>query len=186
MRQILFFILASIVITSCSGNQEDIKVEEAKVEDKVIDTFEERTNEIDKYTAILFADSLNFNTPAAEKLLAAYEDYIEHHSFEEISKEHQFKAGELAKALNKPHVAIRHFNDLLDRDPDHSTAPMALFYKAMIVGDMLQEHETAKIYYQEFIDKYPEHPFAESAKASIELQGKSLDEIVEGFEKKNS
>ena len=63
---------------------------------------------------------------------------------------------------------------------------MAVFYKAMIVGDMLGEHETAKLFYQEFIDKYPDHPFAESAKASIELQGKDLNDVIKEFEQKNA
>ena len=74
---------------------------------------------------------------------------------------------------------------MLERDPDHERAPLALFYKATIVGDMLNEDENAKMLYQEFIDKYPDHPLAESAKESIKLQGKSLDEIVKEFEKKN-
>jgi outer membrane protein assembly factor BamD (BamD/ComL family) len=56
----------------------------------------------------------------------------------------------------------------------------------MIIGDDLHEDELAKATYQEFLDKYPDHPFAESAKASIELQGKSLDDIVKGFEEQNS
>lgn len=186
MKKLFLLAGVSILTFGCGNNHEEIIVEETKTEEKVIDNIDERVNEIDKYTAILFSDSLNFNKPAAEKLLAAYEDYIKYHSFEAISMEYQFKAGELAKSLKKPHVAIKHFNDLMDRAPDHDRAPMALFYKAMIVGDDLGEHETAKIYYQEFLDKYPDHPFAESAKASIELQGKSLEEIVEGFEEKNS
>lgn len=187
MKKIFLIAGVSILTFSCGNNtNEEVFVEDQLEEDKVVDTMEERVSEIDKYTAILFADSLNFNKPAAENLLAAYEDYLEHDKFEAISFTYQFKAGELAKALKKPHVAIKHFNDLMDRDPDNDLAPMALFYKAMIVGDDLGEHETAKIYYQEFIDMYPDHPFAESAKASIDLQGKSLDEIVEGFEKKNS
>lgn len=186
MKRVFIIITAGILVLGCGNNTEEISVEENNTEDKVIDTMEERVSEIDKYTAILFADSLNFNKSAAENLLAAYEDYLDHDKFEAISFTYQFKAGELAKSLKKPHVAIKHFNDLMDRGPNNEHAPMALFYKAMIVGDDLGEHETAKIYYQEFIDKYPDHPFAESAKASIELQGKSLDEIVEGFEKKNS
>lgn len=186
MKKVFIVFTASLVLMGCGNDQAEIKVEEAQTEDKVVDTMEERVSEIDKYTAILFSDSLNFNKPAAEKLLAAYEDYLAHDKFEAISFTYQFKAGELAKALNKPHVAIKHFNDLMDRDPDNEHAPMALFYKAMIVGDDLGEHETAKIYYQEFVDKYPNHPFAESAKASIQLEGKDLDEIVKEFEKKNS
>ena len=185
MKRIIYFFALSIAIYSCSGNSSDIKVEKAEHKDTIADTFEERQAEIDKYTALLFADSLNFNKQHAEKLLHAYEEFIKYHSFEAVSKDYQFKAGELAKALNKPHVAIKHFNDLLERDPKHEKAPLALFYKAMIIGDMLHEDELAKATYQEFIDKYPDHPFVESAKESIKLQGKSLDEIVAGFEKQN-
>jgi tetratricopeptide (TPR) repeat protein len=185
MKNIIYIIGLASILFSCSGDPE-IKVESVEPEIDPIDTYEERVAEIQKHSAILFADSLNFNTEIAEKLLASYEDYIKFHSFESDSKDYQFKAGELAKALNKPHIAIKHFNDLIERDPDHEKAPLALFYKAMIIGDMLHEDELAKATYQEFIDKYPEHAFVESAKASIELQGKSLDEIVKEFEQKNN
>ena len=185
MKNILYIIIPSIILASCSSEPE-IKIEEAEVIADPIDTFEERVAEIDKHSTILFSDSLNFNSKSANDLLAAYEEYIKHHSFQANSLDYQFKAGELAKSLNKPHVAIKHFNDLIERKPDHEKAGLALFYKAMIIGDMLHEDELAKATYQEFIDTYPEHPFVESAKASIELQGKSLDEIVAGFEEKNS
>ena len=185
MKKLLYIIIPSIILASCSG-EPDIKVEQAKVIETNINTFEGRVAEIDKHTAILFSDSLNFNTKSANDLLAAYEAYIKHHSFQSDSKDIQFKAGELAKSLGKPHIAIKHFNDLMERDPNHEKSALALFYKAMIIGDDLHEDELAKTTYQEFIDKYPTHPFAESAKASIELQGKSLDEIVKGFEEQNS
>jgi TolA-binding protein len=186
MKKTIFILAISSLIISCSNNNSEIKVEDGIAKDTIVDTFEERVSQIDKYSALLYEDSLNFNPQLAGKLLSAYEEYIKFHSFESESKDYQFKAGELAKALNKPHVAIKHFNDLLERDPNHEKAPIALFYKAMIIGDMLGENELAKTTYQEFIDKYPDHPFVESAKASIELQGKSLDEIVAGFENKNS
>ncbi|MGB0887643.1 MAG: tetratricopeptide repeat protein [Vicingaceae bacterium] len=185
MKNLSYLIIPCVILASCSG-EPDIKIEEAKTVENKIDTHEERVAEIDKHTAILFSDSLNFNTKSANDLLAAYEDYIKHHSFESESKNIQFKAGELAKSLGKPHIAIRHFNGLLERDPNHEKAPMALFYKAMTIGDDLHQDDEAIRYYQEFIDKYPDHPFAESAKASINLQGKSLNDIVKEFEKKNS
>ena len=185
MKNFFYISILSIALYACGGNSE-ISIEDGEIKDTIADTFEERVAEIDNYTALLFEDSLNFKPEYAEKLLAAYEDYIKHHSFEDNSKDYQFKAGELAKSLNKPHVAIKHFNDLLARDPKHEKAPVALFYKAMIIGDMLHEDELAKTTYQEFIDTYPDHPFVESAKESIKLQGKSLEEIVAGFEKKNS
>ena len=175
------------VFVACSGSSDqDIVIEKnEEVKDTIVDTLEERIALIDNYSLILANDTTGVHREVAEKLLLAYEDFLRHHSFESISKEYQFRAGELAKAINKPHLAIKHLNGLLERDPDHERAPLALFYKATIVGDMLNEDENAKMYYQEFIDKYPDHPYAESAKESIKLQGKSLDEIVKEFEKKN-
>ena len=185
MKSIIYLSAFSILLFSCSGNS-DIKVEEGEVVIDPIDTFEERVAEIDKHSALLFSDSLNFKPELANNLLLAYEEYIKFHSFQADSKDYQFKAGELAKSLNKPHIAIKHFNDLMARDSVHEKVPLCLFYKAMIIGDMLHEDELAKTTYQEFIDKYPDHPFVESAKASIELQGQSLEDIVAGFEEKNS
>lgn len=184
MKKISFLIISISLLTACSSD--DIKVEKTPEKPNIIDTQAERKAEVDRLSAILFEDSLNFNQQNALNLLSAYEQYIQYHSFESDSKEIQFKAGELAKALNKPHVAIKHFNGLLERDPNHDKAPVALFYKAMIIGDMLHENELAIKTYKKFIEKYPEHPFVESAKQSIALQGKSLDEIIDGFEKKNS
>ena len=185
MRKVLSIIILSTLLSACSDS--DINVESAESEKpNIIDTFEERKADVDKYSALLYEDSLTFNQQYAINLLSAYEQYIKHHSFESDSKEMQFKAGELAKALNKPHVAIKHFNGLLERASGHEKAPVALFYKAMIIGDMLHENALAIKTYQEFIDKYPDHPFVESAKQSIKLQGKSLEEIVKEFEEKNS
>ena len=185
MRKIAAFILPVVLAVSCA-NEPDVKKIETEHIDNPIDSHEERVAAIEKHTALLFEDSLKFNTKSANDLLAAYEVYIKHHSFQSDSKTIQFKAGELAKSLGKPHKAIKHFNDLMERDPDHEKAPLALFYKAMIIGDDLHENDLAKATYQEFIEKYPNHPFVESAKASIEMQGKSLDEIVKEFEKKGN
>lgn len=189
IKKALIFISVALlgVFVACSGSSDqDIVIEKnEEVKDTIVDTIEERIALIDNYSLILANDTTGVHREVAEKLLLAYEDFLKHHSFEIISKEYQFRAGELAKAINKPHLAIKHLNGLLERDPDHERAPLALFYKATIVGDMLNEDENAKMLYQEFIDKYPDHPLAESAKESIKLQGKSLDEIVKEFEKKN-
>jgi TolA-binding protein len=185
MKKIFFILITGIAITSCS-NESDFKVESAKAIDNPIDTEQERLADIHKKRAILFSDSLSFNKEAALELLAAYEAYIKFDSFESESKDIQFSAGELAKALNKPHVAISHFNGLIERAPDHDKAGLAMFYKAMIIGDILHEDELAKKTYEEFIKNYPDHPFVESAKASIAHQGKTLEEVVKSFEKVNS
>jgi len=188
MKKIVYIFLA-LIIYSCSNGETQLTDETAQEEnstDNIIDTYEERVQDIEKYTALMYDDSMNFNKEVAENLLVAYDRFIQHESFYSEAKEYMFKSGELCRALNRPHEAIRYFNLLLDRDPKYKLAPPALFYKALVVGDMLHEDEHAKQLYQEFIDTYPDHPLVESAKASIELQGKDLNEIIKEFEKKNS
>ena len=189
MKKIFFIALISSIFTACTNNDGEIVVtKNTNPEVNIIDTEVERMAQIDKYSAILLNDKIDINSKKkyALELLASYDEYIEFHSFKTASFDIELKAGELAKNLDQPHVAIKYFNNLLERAPKSDQAAMALFYKAMVIGDMLHEDALAKKTYQEFVDKYPNHPFAESAKQSIKLQGKTLDEIVAGFEKGNS
>lgn len=187
MKNYIFLSVVIITLLGCSSN-EDKKVEitSTEVEGNDLTTFEGRLSEIEKYTKLIYDDSLNFNKDYAEKLLAAYDKFIAHDSYYTVSNEYMFKAGELCRALDRPYDAIKYFNILLDKDPKDKHAGPALFYKAMIIGDVLHDDELAKATYQEFIDNYPNHPLVEGAKASIKLQGKTLEEIVKGFEKQNS
>ena len=189
MKNIFLLSILSITIFSCGNDKQPqetvVDKKETVIVDDPIDTYEERVAEIDKYTAQMYDDSLNFNKEVAENLLIAYDRFIEKDDYYNIHKEYMFKAGELCRGLNRPHDAISYFNMLLDKDPDYKLAPEALFYKAATVGDMLKEHDEAKRLYQEFIDTYPKHPLVESAKGSLLIEGQNLEDVIKGFKKKN-
>mgnify|MGYP003646474621 FL=1 len=187
MKNIFLVLSFSLIIYSCGNKTEPTEaVDTVEVTLKnPIDTYEKRVSDIDKYTALMYDDSLNFNKEVAENLLDAYDRFIKKDDFYNIHKEYMFKAGELCRGLNRPYDAIRYFNMLLEKDPDYKLAPEALFYKASTVGDMLKEHNEAKRLYQEFIDTYPKHPLVESAKGSLLIEGQDLEDIIKGFKKKN-
>ncbi len=184
MKNLLFINVLILLFASCNNNNKNEIKKETNTEKEEIDTYEERVSDIEKYTKLIYDDSLNFNKEYAKNLVKAYDRFIKHDSYYNVSKEYMFKAGEICKALNRPQDAIMYFNMLLERDPNDKYAPPALFYKAMIIGDVFHEDALAKATYQEFIQKYPDHPLVESAKQSIELQGKSMEEIIDGFKKK--
>ena len=185
MKNIIILSFIVIAIFGCDSTDEaKVEVTQTEVEGNDLNTYEGRVNEIALYTKLIYDDSLVFNKENAEKLLNAYDKFITHDSYYNVSKEYMFKAGELSRALDKPNDAIKYFNMLLEKDPKDELAGSALFYKAMIIGDMLHDDELAKATYQEFIDNYPDHPLVESAKASIQLQGQTLEEIVKGFKEK--
>lgn len=188
MKKIVFISILSLFLWNCGNNSETTEPVIEKLNTPTLaeeDTYDKRVSDIDKYTAQMYDDSLNFNREVAENLLKAYDKFIEKDNFYNIHKEYMFKAGELCRGLNKPHEAIKYFNMLLEKDPEYKLAPEALFYKAATVGDMLKEHDEAKRLYQEFIDTYPKHPLVESAKGSILLEGQDLENVIKGFKKKN-
>ena len=186
MKKYIYLSFFVFAIYSC-GSNDDAKIKVTKpevIKGNDLNTYEGRVSEIEKYTKLIYDDSLNFNKDYAEKLLTVYDLFIAKDSYYNISKDYMFKAGEICKALDRPYDAIKYFNMLLEKDPKDKNAGAALFYKALIIGDVLHENELAKQTYQEFIDKYPNDPLVEGAKASIQLQGKTLDEIVKGFKEK--
>jgi TolA-binding protein len=56
-------------------------------------------------------------------------------------------------------------------------APNAMFMIGYIYANEMQDYESAREGYQKFIDTYPNHILATSAKWELDHLGKSLDEI---------
>lgn len=185
MKNLVYISLITFTLFSC-GEEKETKVEVTPevINGNDLNTYEGRVKEIELYTKLIYDDSLNFNKSYAENLLKAYDLFIRKDSYYNVSKEYMFNAGELCRALDRPLDAIKYFNMLLEKDPKHKLAGAALFYKAMIIGDVLHDNKLAIETYKEFIEKYPDHQLVESAKASIDLQGKSMEEIIKGFKEK--
>jgi TolA-binding protein len=87
--------------------------------------------------------------------------------------------------MSKPKQALQ----LLDRImKDYSSFPKladCLFLKAYIYENLLKDFEKAKSAYNEFLQKYPDHELAASAKAAIDNMGIPLDVLIRSFEEKN-
>ena len=187
MKNIFLISILSLFFLNCTNDNESsgvVTLEKEPIDTNIIDTYQERVDDINKYSKLYDGD-LNFNKEVAENLLIAYDRFIDKDDYYNIHKEYMFKAGEICRALNWPYDAIRYFNMLLEKDPDYKLAPEALFYKAATVGDMLNEHDEAKRLYQDFVDTYPDHPFVENAKGSIQIEGRDLKDVIKEFKEKN-
>ena len=64
-----------------------------------------------------------------------------------------------------------------------------MFLKAFTFDNDLKDYENARKYYEEFLAKYPNNEFAESAKFLLDNLGKSdeeLRQIIEQKQKENA
>ena len=98
------------------------------------------------------------------------------------SPEMLYKAGQIANSIRASEKSIALNRRLYERYPDHPRASRALFLMAFTYDNELKDFDTAGKLYQEFLDKYPEDDFAQSARFQLDNLGKSANEIIEGFQ----
>ncbi|WP_290663216.1 tetratricopeptide repeat protein [Ignavibacterium sp.] len=71
-----------------------------------------------------------------------------------------------------------YFRTLYDKYPEHPDAPKALFMSAFILANELNKYDEATKSYKLFLEKFPEHELAASAKQELEYIGLSPEEIL--------
>ena len=119
---------------------------------------------------------LNLNT---KELLKTYQDFAKFYPDDSLAPTYLFKAANLCLNINKPKQAIELFDELIKKYPSFKKVPDCLFIKAFIYDNSLKDYVHAKKFYEEFLAKYPQHPFADDAKNSIKYLGKSPEEILD-------
>ena len=74
--------------------------------------------------------------------------------------------------------AVDYFQKVYNQDPSKPEAPNALFMAAFIMANEMKDYSSAAKTYRTFLEKYPSHDLASSAKAELNYLGKSPEEIL--------
>lgn len=138
---------------------------------------------IKQLETILFEENSGvIDKKMAANMILAYTQFVNEFPKDQQSPIYLFKAADVSINVFHSQQTINLFNRMLSEYPHDTKAPQALFLKAFTFDNYLQEYDSAKIYYQEFLIKYPKHSFANDAEMSIKNLGKSPEEIVKGFQ----
>ncbi len=173
---IILVALMVAVIMACGGGASDSQEGISK---------EDRLESITSIEEELFADPASFNVGKAAALVKNYDMYATENPDDENAAEYLFKAGEMSASLNKGKEAVAFFDRVCNDYPDYERAAYALFMKGFTLENYVGDMGAAKTVYEDFIDKYPDHPMSESAKFSIQNLGKSPEDLIKEFEAKN-
>lgn len=123
----------------------------------------------------------------AKNYFAGLEKYIEKNPSDTSNiVKHLYKAGELAKAVGLYGYSIKLWGQIQREYPNSPKAGDALFMQAFTFENDLQDKESAKKYYTNFLNRFPNHPFADDAKQLLTLIDKSPEELIKEFEAKNA
>jgi len=118
----------------------------------------------------------------AANMILAYTKFVNEFPQDQQSPDYLFKAADVSINIFHSQQTIKLFNRVINEYPKDKRAAQSLFLKAFTFDNYMHEYDSAKIYYKEFLVKYPKHSFANDAEMSLENLGKSPEEIVKGFE----
>jgi len=160
-------LLLAVIIVSCGDNREKKQMRQG----------------ITDLETSLFADSLApVNRLKAQEMIQAYENFVNAYPEDSLSAEYLFKSSEIAMSLQMSGRAVEGFQRILDNYPDFDKYASCIFLQAFIYENQMQQYDTAKQLYQEFLNKYPSHDLAEDAMVSIQNMGNSLEELIKSWE----
>lgn len=127
-------------------------------------------------------DQFGINTAASFKYVDACEAFALSNPSHPQAPEYLFDAAEMAKLLKTNNKALAIYDWLIQKYPNYKKTPSALFIKAFILENELNNIDLAREAYQLFLEKYPDNDFADDAKFSLDNLGKSPDEVLKAIE----
>lgn len=167
MKKVLLYLFVALMMVSCNQVPSAEKVKELESQ--------------------LVNEDGTLNVEVGSELIDAYLCRAENNPQASTSPEEIFKALDISVNLNfaNPQKTIAIADILIDKYPDYSLTPMAMFLKGFVYENIIGDLQSAETVYHQFIDKYPDNPMVEDVKVTVENMGLSPEELIRKFESKN-
>lgn len=171
MKKLIFvsLILILIAFTACQ-NSTSLKEKIAKQEEQLY-------------------ESNSQNQPDKQLMNRLTENYIKYATEkpeDTLAPEYLFKAADISMNTGKSDLAQKQLDKILKNYPDYDKRAEVTFLKGYIYENYQGELSKAKTFYEAFLNKYPEHEFADDVQMSLKHLGKSPEELVKQFEKQSA
>lgn len=171
MKNLLFILTLSFFFTSCKNSGENAASSMAKIE------------EIESKMKALPAGT-KMDAKMIDEAITAYEAFAKGSPKNEKAPDYLMKAAELQKNQMKLKEAIAIYDNIMSQFPNSPKAPAAMFMKGFMLENDLKDPEAAKVIYNEFLAKYPQHELADDVTFSLNNIGKTPEQIIEELQAK--
>ncbi|MES2568266.1 MAG: hypothetical protein V4565_15440 [Bacteroidota bacterium] len=183
------FITALSLFVSCGNNiTSEIKENVIKKDsvEVVLDDCTKRFNEAKRLDNILLKATV-VNKDIADQAINAFYEYASNCKTDTLAPVFLVKAGQVAQSVRKFTQAQSFFKKCIDEFPKFKSRGAAVFLLAQLYDDptMLNNESEASTLYYQILREYPQTSYANDAKACIKNLGKSDEELVKEFLKKN-
>lgn len=177
--QYFIFLIALFSLASC-GNNEPKKVETI-ITPSPQDELKFQINSLEAE----MHSSMQLDNTKAGAAIKAYTDYAKSYPADSLSPDYLFKAAEILTAIQQYPQALAYYQNITDKYPNYKLVEESLFLQGALLDNFLNDDVKAKVIYEQLLAKYPKSKYAEDAKAAINNLGKSDEELIKEFKKKN-
>ncbi len=129
--------------------------------------------------------SVQIDKVTAGIALHAYSEYYKNYPQDSITPDYLFKAGEIATAIQQYPQALGYYQIIVEKYPAYQLVQESLFLQASLLDNFLDQDGKAKIVYEQLIQKFPKSAYCNDAKAAISNLGKTDEQLIKEFKKKN-
>lgn len=157
MNKALFFVIVAALSSSCSKlTDEELwkKVEAAKANNNWDSTQQMCKRILEEYPTSNYASWARFG----------------------LAESYRFK--------NQPREALNNYKLFYEQHPAMQPSALSLFLVGYIYANNLQIPDSAKVFYELFLQKFPNHDLAPSVQFELTTLGKSADEALLELQKK--
>lgn len=184
------FACISLVITlvSCGEHSDEQKTEEVKIDTVVVNhgncaIFYRDAKSLDS----TLMKETTVNKDLAERAINAFNTYASECMNDSLAPIFLLKAGQVAQSIANYKQAEILLRKCTTAFPNFRNRGAALFLLAQLFDEstMLNNETEAKTIYEDIIKSYPNTAWARDAKASIANLGKTDEQLIQEFLKKN-
>ena len=168
IRFILYFTTIILVLSSCTDKRSKLMTEIKKVEEQIS------------------ANPELFDMYMGQKLIDSYVNYTNSFPNDTINSELLYKAALASLGINNPKQSLTFLDKIISNYKNSHIYPEAILYKGLIFESNLNNIDSARIWYESFIEQYPEHPLTNDIKISLEYLGKPYEEVIDLFTQKQT
>ena len=163
MKKYLLVVLVPLLIISCSKTSDQEYFDQAKIlldENKITEAVTSLETLVNEYPESKIAPA------ALVQLAQVYQNQLD----KNIKRTESFEKAE------------KYFMQVYEKYSDSEEAPKALFMSGFIFANDLMKYDEATSRYNLFLEKYPSHPLAMSAKEELDNMGLTPEEILKRTE----
>ena len=189
LYRIGYLIITVVFFAACGNNS---KTEQQKLETKK-DTVTVQLSECEtllkeaKQSDDILMKATDVNKNVAETAIINFYNFANICKTDSLAPVFLVKAGQVAQTIGQYSQAQAFFVKCKDEFPDFKNRGAALFLLAQLYDDAskLNNESEARTIYNQIIREYPKSTFASDSKACIQNIGKTDEQLVQEFLKKN-